>query len=529
MNPHGMNLIGGERSGTGATFQAIDPSTSQPLPGAFHEGTAQEADRALTLAHDAFQIFRRTDRNTRAALLDAIAANIEALGDGLLERANQETALGLPRLTGERARTCAQLRMFARLAEEGSWVDARIDRAMPDRKPLPRPDMRRVLIGVGPIVSFSSSNFPLAISVAGNDLVSAFAAGCPIVVKNHPNHPGTAEMVAGAIYKAIADLKLPAGLFSMINGRGHEIGLALVRHPLAKAAAFTGSLRGGRALFDAAAARPVPIPVFAEMGSVNPVFFLPGALAERGERIAEGYKASMTLGVGQFCTNPGLVFGLKGEPTAKFLQTASKLVEEAAPGTMLYGLLRDAYDKEVEKLAAVPGVAVAARSKVEADHTKTQGRPVLLATDVKTFLSNDVLREEAFGPSSLFVAGESKEELLRAARALDGSLTATVHGTPEDLREYADLIAILEQKVGRLVFNGFPTGVEVVASQQHGGPYPSTTDPRTTSVGTAAVQRFVRPVAYQDFPQEALPAELKDENPLGIWRQLDGKLTKDAV
>jgi NADP-dependent aldehyde dehydrogenase len=313
----------------------------------------------------------------------------------------------------------------------------------------------------------------------------------------------------------------------MINGRGHEIGLALVKHPLAKAAAFTGSLRGGRALFDAANARPEPIPVFAEMGSVNPVFFLPGALAERAEKIAEGYRASMTLGVGQFCTNPGVVFGIKGDAAGKFLSTAAKLVEETAPGTMLYGGLRDGFEKEVQKLSAVPGVTVAARSKTAPDRAKTQGQPVLLSTDVKTFLANPVLKEEAFGPSSLFVAGESKEELIAAARTLEGSLTATIHGTPEDLKEYAELIAILEEKVGRLVFNGFPTGVEVVPSQQHGGPYPSTTDARTTSVGTAAIYRFVRPVAYQDFPQAALPPELRDENPLGIWRLVDGKMTKE--
>lgn len=529
MNLHGQNLIAGERSGQGEAFRAIDPSTSQPLPTDFHEGTAAEADRALSAAHEAFQVFRKTDGKTRAALLDAIAANIEALGDALLERGNAETALGIPRLTAERGRTCGQLRMFARLTEEGSWVDARIDRAMPDRKPAPRPDLRRMLIGVGPVVSFSSSNFPLAISVAGNDLSSAFAAGCPVVVKNHPNHPGTSELVAGAIVKAIADLKLPAGLFSMLNGRGHEIGLTLVRHPLAKAAAFTGSLRGGRALFDAANARPEPIPVFAEMGSVNPVFVLPGALAERGAKIAEGYRASLTLAVGQMCTNPGLVVGLNNASSAAFVQQAAALVEGSAPGTMLYGPLRDAYDTGVRKLSAVPGVQVVARSTAEADRVKTQGRPTLLTTDAKTYLANHALREEMFGPASLFVAGESKEDLLQVARTMDGNLTATIHGTPDDLREYADLVALLEQKVGRLVFNGFPTGVEVVPSQQHGGPYPSTTDARTTSVGTAAIQRFVRPVAYQGFPQSALPVELRDENPLGIWRTLDGALTKDAV
>lgn len=529
MNLHGQNLIAGSRSGPGETFRAIDPSTGQPLPGDFHEGSAAEADAALTAAHEAFQSFRKSDGKTRAALLDAIATNIEALGDGLLERANAETALGLPRLTGERARTCGQLRMFARLAEEGSWVDARIDRALPDRKPLPRPDMRRLLVGVGPVVSFSSSNFPLAISVAGNDLVSAFAAGCPVVVKNHPGHPGTSELVAGAIVQAIADLRLPAGIFSMINGRGHAIGLTLVKHPLAKAVAFTGSNKGGRALFDAASARPEPIPVFAEMGSINPVFVLPGALAERGEKIGEGFKGSMTLGVGQFCTNPGLVVGLKGEPTSRFLAAAAKGVEQAAPGTMLYAGLRDGFDAELAKFEQVPGVTVVARSAAAADASKTQGRPTLLSTDAKTYLANAVLREEAFGPSSLFVAGESKDELLEVARTMDGSLTATVHGTPQDLADYADLVALLEQKVGRLVFNGFPTGVEVCPSQQHGGPYPSTTDARTTSVGTAAVLRFVRPVAYQDFPQAALPVELQDGNPLGIWRLLDGKWTKDAV
>jgi alpha-ketoglutaric semialdehyde dehydrogenase len=398
---------------------------------------------------------------------------------------------------------------------------------MPDRKPMPRPDIRRMLVGVGPVVSFSSSNFPLAISVAGNDLVSAFAAGCPIVVKNHPNHPGTSEIIAGAITKAIADLKLPPGIFSMINGRKHEIGVTLVKHALAKAVAFTGSNKGGRALFDAANARHEPIPVFAEMGSINPVFILPGALAERGAKIAEGFKGSVTLGVGQFCTNPGLLVGLKSEQSSAFLQTAAKLIEEAAPATMLYAGIRDGFDTELAKFEKVPGVKVVARSKAEADRGKTHGRPTLLSTDARTFLANPTLREEAFGPSSIFVAGESKEELLEVARTMDGSLTATIHGTAADLKEYADLVALLEQKVGRLLFNGFPTGVEVCPSQQHGGPYPSTTDARTTSVGTAAVYRFVRPVAYQDFPQEALPAELKDGNPRGIWRLVEGKWGKE--
>ena len=527
MELHGSNYIAGRKSGRGPVFHAINPATSAPLPGDFHEGASEEADEALQAAHEAFQSFRRTDGATRAALLEAIAGNIEALGDALLERANLETALGVPRLTGERARTLFQLRMNAAMAREGSWVDARIDRAMPDRKPLPRPDLRRMHIAVGPVVSFSSSNFPLAISVAGNDLVSALAAGCPIVVKNHPGHPGTSEMVAGAIVQALADLKLPAGVFSMINGRGHEIGVTLVKHPLTKAVAFTGSNRGGKALFDAANSRPEPIPVFAEMGSINPVFLLPGALAERGPQIAEAFKGSMLMGVGQFCVNPGLVIGLKSDSAEQFVRSAGKMVEEAAPGTMLYAGIRDGYEAELTKFEKVPGVRVVAKSKVEADKDKTQGRPTLLSTTARTFLDNPTLREEAFGPSSIFVAGESKEELLQIARTMDGSLTATIHGTPQDLADYADLIALLEQKAGRLVFNGFPTGVEVVPSQHHGGPYPSTTDARSTSVGTAAVYRFTRPVAYQDFPQSALPVELKDGNPLGIWRTVEGKIGKD--
>jgi NADP-dependent aldehyde dehydrogenase len=315
----------------------------------------------------------------------------------------------------------------------------------------------------------------------------------------------------------------------MINGRKNEIGTTLVKHPLTAGVAFTGSLRGGRALFDAANSRPNPIPVFAEMGSINPVFILPGALAERGEKIAEGFKGSLTLGVGQFCTNPGVVVSLKSDQASAFVKIAGKLIEEAAPATMLYAGIRDGYEQNVSKFEKVKGVQVAAKSKTAADRTKTQGTPTLLSTDAKTFLANEDLREEAFGPASIFVAGESKEELLAVARVMEGNLTATIHGTAKDLEEYADLVALLEQKVGRLLFNGFPTGLEVCPSQQHGGPYPSTTDARTTSVGTASIQRFVRPVAYQDFPQAALPAELKDENPLGIWRTLNGTLTKDKA
>jgi NADP-dependent aldehyde dehydrogenase len=492
----------------------------------YHEATAEEIDRAVRLASDAFDDFRSRPAEQRVRLLDAIAAEIEKLGDALIERANAETALGVPRLTGERARTANQLRMFARMVEEGSWVQARIDHALPERKPLPRPDLRRMLIPVGPVVSFAASNFPLAISVAGNDTASGLAAGCPIVIKAHPAHPGTTEMVASAVVKAVRETGMPEGTFSVLQGRGHDVGLKMVQHPLVKAVAFTGSLRAGRALFDAANARPEPIPVFAEMGSINPVFVLPGALEQRGRQIAEGLKSSVTLGVGQFCTNPGLVIGVEGDTTRAFLGAVAELISTAEPGTMLYEGIRRAYADGVKAFGDVPGVKVAGRSRTQADPAKTQAAPAVFATDVQTYLQTRRLSEELFGPATLVVTGESKSDLERVARSLEGHLTATVHGTPLDLNDYRDLIAILETKVGRLVFNGFPTGIEPCNAVHHGGPYPATTDARTTSIGTTAVERFVRPICYQDFPQDALPAELRDGNPRKIWRLVDGEMTK---
>ena len=496
-------------------------------PAQYQDATDEQITRACEQAAEAFEDFRARSPQERAALLDRIAAGIEALGDPLIERANAETSLGVPRLTGERARTCNQLRMFARLIEEGSWVQARIDRAMPDRKPLPRPDLRRMLIPIGPIASFSASNFPLAISVAGNDLSSAFAAGCPVIVKAHPAHAGTSEMVAAAVAKAVADGGIHPGVFSHLHGASHRVGLTLVRNPHVKAVAFTGSLRGGRALFDAANARPDPIPVFAEMGSINPVFVLPGALAQRGRQIAEGLKNSVTLGVGQFCTCPGLVVGLEGDATQKFTDVVAEQMRAAPPGAMLYDGIWRGYHERVKEFAEVPGVKVAARSAVEAGDSRTKGVPTVFTTDAATFFNNRVLREEVFGPSTLIVTGKSREELENVARSLEGQLTATIHGTPEDLEQHRDLIAILEQKAGRLIFNGFPTGIEPCNAVHHGGPYPATTDARTTSIGTTALERFVRPVCYQDFPQAALPAELRDDNPRKIWRLVDGQMTKE--
>ena len=530
MSLHGKSLLAGALVESSArTFHAISPLDSARLEPAFHEVSLAEVERALVLAEDAFGLYRRAGAEARATLLETIAGEILALGDDLLHRAHLETGLPLDRLTGERGRTVGQLRLFAGLVREGSWCDARIDPALPDRQPLPRPDLRRLLVPLGPVIVFGSSNFPLAFSVAGGDTASALAAGCPVVVKAHRAHPGTSELVAGAIVRAVAACGLPEGIFSMLHGSGSEIGTALVRHPLARAAGFTGSRFAGRALFDAANARPDPIPVFAEMSSLNPVFILPGALRERGAQIAEGLKNSVTMGVGQFCTKPGLVLALGGADLTAFTQHLERAIEAALPGTMLHAGICQSFHDGVAAMAKVPGIVTLANSDADPDRAKTQGDATLFATDVTTFLQERALHEEVFGPYTLLVDAQSHTDLLRAARALEGQLTATIHGTAEDLAAAGDLIAILERKAGRLLVNGFPTGVEVCPAMQHGGPYPATTDERFTSVGLAAIQRWVRPVCYQNFPADALPPELRDENPRGQMRLVNGELTRAAL
>lgn len=523
MELHGKNIIGGSPGASGhGTFRAVDPASRREIDPAFHEAGEAEVDQALRISAEAFQIYRRRAPEDRARFLREIAVQMDALGEELIERANRETALGVERLRGERGRTIAQLRMFADVVNEGSWVGARIDHAMPDRKPLPKPDVRRMLIPIGPVVVFGASNFPLAFSVAGGDTASAFAAGCPVVVKAHPAHPGTSEMVATAIDRAVKNAGMPPGVFSILHGRSPELSLALVRHRLTTAVGFTGSLKAGRSLFNAAAARPNPIPVYAEMGSVNPVFLLPGALAERADQIAQGLKQSVTLGVGQFCTKPGVVVGIDGDATQKFAAALAELMKAAAPGALLHAGVHSGYLEGVRQVLQVQGVRVAATA---AEASSTQVVPTLFLTDGNTFLSHERLGEELFGPSAVLVTASSKQQMMQIAGGLEGHLTATIHGTPQDLREFAGLADLLQQKVGRLIFNGFPTGVEVCPSMQHGGPYPATTDPRSTSVGTAAIERFARPVCWQNFPQEALPPELQDNNPRGIWRLVDGKLT----
>ena len=516
----GKNLIAGEAADTAdGTFTAAGNLA------VFAEASTALVERAGDAAAGAFDDYRRLPAEVRAAFLDNIAAGIEGSAE-LIDAARAETALPVPRLTGERARTAGQLRMFATLVRDGSWVDARIDRALPDRTPLPRPDIRRMLVPIGPVAVFGASNFPLAFSVAGGDTASALAAGCPVVVKAHPAHPATSEVAARAIIAAAEATGVPAGVLSLLQSTRNDVARALVQHPRLKAVGFTGSLRAGRALFDAAAARPEPIPVYAEMGSVNPLFILPRAAAERAAAIATGLRDSVTLGVGQFCTNPGLTIGIGDAGLDDLLSQLTTLMRNAPAGTMLTPAICRAYESGTVRLGTIDGVS-ATRSSAEAQ--ESQGVPALFTTSADVFLRHHEVREELFGPSTTVIRCGSRDELYQVAESLDGQLTATIHGTPADLEEYASLVSILENKAGRLIVNGFPTGVEVCASMQHGGPYPATTDTRSTSVGTAAINRFVRPVAYQSFPPSLLPAELQDGNPRGIWRLVDGQLTRGTL
>jgi NADP-dependent aldehyde dehydrogenase len=525
MELHGGQIIGGEAVvSPSSTFQAVNPTTGQKIGPAIHEATAGDVDRACQAAAEAFEIVRQKSPAERAKLLRAIADEIVALGDALVVRAMEETGLPRPRIEGERGRTCGQLKLFAEVVEEGSWVDARIDRALPERQPMPRPDCRRMLIAIGPVAVFGASNFPLAFSVGGGDSASALAAACPIVCKGHPAHPGTSEMVARAAQKAVEACGFPAGAFSLIQGAGIDVGVQLVRHPAIKAVGFTGSLRGGRALFDEAARRPEPIPVYAEMGSTNPVFILPGALKERGDKIAEGLVGSVTMGVGQFCTKPGLVFVPEGSQA--FLDSAARLLEAAAPGVMLHEGIRSNFEKGAARLGAAVGVETVVKGG-RPDGSGCGQRARMFVTSAENLAQRPEIAEEVFGPSTVAVTTKTREEVLAAARGLHGHLTAAIHGTPDDLKEWSELVDILQTKVGRLIFNGWPTGVEVTHAMVHGGPYPATTDSRATSVGTAAILRWARPVCWQAFPNAALPEELKDGNPRGIWRRVEGKMSRE--
>jgi NADP-dependent aldehyde dehydrogenase len=518
----GKSLLGGKpSSGDGGCFQAIDPATGAKLAPTFCSATPAEVDEAVRQAAEAFASYSQASGKIKAAFLRRIADGLDAHKEELAQRAHLETALPILRLTGEVGRTSGQMRLFAAVVEEGSWVNARIDPALPDRQPLPRPDLRSMLRALGPVVVFGASNFPLAFSVAGGDTASVLAAGCPVIVKAHPAHPGTSEIAARIIAEAVAAEGLHPGIFSLVFDVGVEAGTALVRHPLVRAVAFTGSLRAGRALMDLAAARPDPIPCFTEMSSGNPVFVLPGALLKGPGALATSLFGSFTLGAGQFCTKPGIVLMPESPETTSFVQELKKLVDEAQPYTLLTpGIAREYGRATQERSATAPLAAKAAKPNPE--HVCTVNAQLFTA-ELKEFLSNPSLGDEIFGPNTLLVRCDGTTDYLRAARALDGHLTATILGDEEDLTANRELIQILEQKAGRVIFNGYPTGVEVCSAMVHGGPYPSTSDPRFTSVGSLAIYRFARPVCFQGFPAALLPAELKDGNPLGIRRLVDGK------
>lgn len=506
MTLHGLSLIGGQPApSSGAAAFGCDAVTGEPLSPAYVAAASADVNRAAELAAGAARDFGRRPGVERAAFLRRIAQGIEALGAELVERAVKETGLPTARIEGERARTCGQLRLFADVAESGAWADVRVDAADLLRKPQPRPEIRSLLRPLGPVVVFGASNFPLAFSVAGGDTAAALAAGCPVIVKAHSAHPGTAELVGRVIVEAAAAGGLPAGVFALLYGSGQEIGTALVRHPSVKAATFTGSRNGGMALWRAANNRPEPIPFFAEMSSVNPVFVFPEILRAKSEAMASGLHASMTQGVGQFCTQPGLIFVVRGAVTETWLANLAALVRQTPPGTMLTAGIQTGYNRELADRMKEAEVRCLARAEVPA----LRAAAVLLAVSGEEFLRNPHLASEVFGPCSLVVECASVEEFISCAKELEGQLTATLWGEPQELTAQPELLGVLEQKVGRLIVNGWPTGVEVGPAIVHGGPFPATTDSRFTSVGTRSILRFARPVAYQNFHPELLPAELR--------------------
>ncbi|NVM76169.1 NADP-dependent aldehyde dehydrogenase [Duganella sp. SG902] len=506
--------------GKEGTVKAVDPSRNVEIEPAFGLASAADLQRAAELANAAFDVYRATGLEQRAKFLETIADRIMDLGPTLIERAMQETGLPQARLEGERGRTVGQLRLFAKVVRDGRFQTATLDSALPDRAPAPRPDLRLRKIGLGPVAVFGASNFPLAFSVAGGDTASALAAGCPVIVKAHSAHLGTSELVGKAVAKAVEECGLPEGVFSMLIGSGQTIGQNLVAHPFIKAVGFTGSRAGGVALMQTAAARKEPIPVYAEMSSINPVFLLPGALDN--PKLPQAFADSLTLGAGQFCTNPGLLIGLKSDKLQAFVDAAAGTIGAKPSQTMLTPGIHKAYTSGVKGLAGVEGVKQVAVG--QAGDLPCGAQAFLYQVDAKRFLTDPALEGEIFGPTSLLVVAENEEELLAVAEHLEGQLTGAVHATADDKALATKLLPILERKVGRILFNGFGTGVEVAHAMVHGGPFPSTSDSRTTSVGASAIDRFLRPVSYQDVPAYLLPESLQDANPQKIPRVVNGDL-----
>ena len=524
----GKNHIGYQLSATGTTtFKTFNPKLNTATDWNFHEAAIDEVDEAAQLASRAFETYRNFSGERKAEFLKAIAEEIENLGDELLEAYTTESGLPIGRAQGERGRTIFQLRSMAELLLEGSWVEAIIDTAIPDREPVPKPDLRKMLIPIGPIAVFGSSNFPLAYSTAGGDTATALAAGCPVIVKSHPMHAGTGELVASAIIKAAMRTEMPDGVFSNLNSSGIEVGQQLVSHPSIKGVGFTGSIAGGTALFRLASEREEPIPVFAEMGSINPVVVLPSALKKDSGQWAKAYAQSIALGTGQFCTNPGLILGLESAPLHNFIATLGDQLLKTDPGLMLHPNIHGNYEAGKKVLSSEEGTSVIAayEDKVDANYAQQ----ILLTVDGKTFMRNPKLHKEVFGPFSMVVQCADKTEMRRILKRLEGQLTGTVLGEPKEMKEYEDVIEALRGRVGRIIHNGVPTGVEVCPAMQHGGPFPASTDSRFGAVGASAIKRWVRPVSYQSWPQELLPDALKDKNPLGILRMVNGSYSNSPI
>lgn len=524
----GKNYIGSQLKAAGTiTLKTFNPLLNTENPWVFTEATEEEIEEAVALASQAFVRYKKCSGIEKAAFLNAIADEIVALGDELLVQYCSESGFPKGRAEGERGRMIGQLRSFAQMLIEGSWVQATIDTAIPERQPAPKEDLRKMLVPLGPVVVFGSSNFPFAFSTAGGDTASALAAGCPVIVKSHSMHIGTGELVASAIIKAAQKTNMPEGVFSNLAGGGRTLGASLVKHPLVKAVGFTGSISGGRALCDLAAKRPEPIPVFAEMGSVNPVVLLPDALKENSQKWANAYAGSITLGAGQFCTNPGLLLAVKGAALNEFAEELTKAIENTQPSCMLHASMQADFEEGILKREAQKGVSKVAQFKGEVP--PNHGRATILKVSGEEFLKNKVLSQEVFGPFSILVECDNEAELLQVINTLEGQLTGTIIGAENELEHHQDIIFALQNRVGRLIFNGVPTGLEVCASMLHGGPYPASSDSRFTAVGTHAVYRWVRPLSYQNWPDDLLPAELQNENPLQIVRTTDHKLTLSKI
>jgi 2,5-dioxopentanoate dehydrogenase len=516
----GKLFIGAEQVASARTFEAVNATSGESMQPPFSAAGDAEVERACALAWAAFQPFRELEPDERARFLETIADRILALGDELLERGHAETGLPIARLTGERGRTMGQLRLFADELRKGGWLGLRVDPALPDRKPLPRSDLRQRKVPLGPVVVFGASNFPLAFSVAGGDTAAALAAGCPVIVKGHSAHPGTSDLVAQAIVAAVKACGLPPGVFSLLNGNSRALGAALVAHPRVKAVGFTGSRAGGLALMKIASERPEPIPVYAEMSSINPVFLLPAALAGRAEKLAQDFVSSLTLGVGQFCTNPGLALAIESADLERFIAAAGAALGQVAPGVMLTAGIHAAYEKGVRDLLDHDKVTLLARGAES--RGKNCGRGALFSVRARDLLQHADVMNEVFGASSVIVRCANEAEMLEVAEHLEGQLTATLHLAERDEALATRLLPIVERKAGRLIANGWPTGVEVAHAMVHGGPYPATSDGRSTSVGTLAIERFLRPVCYQDFPDALLPHALRSDVVQSLPHRFDG-------